>query len=293
MLCNFEATLCPHNLRERTTSVFFQELTRGICNFCKKNHLDFVSTEHFVSEGWETANGGGGGAKRIMWLWGGKTYCRVPLPKPLLKAWESGIGLVGAPFLWGKWQCVDNRGGGTYHKWGCAQPFFLGRVLMLCFPSPEFPPLCLSWRRTNVQRLTCKMVWSFPFILFKKALILRKVVGGKLWKSVKKVWKSAKEWEKSAEMILPFSCCPLVFLWLSLSERGISVALVSFRLSVLSWTWAGASPPLVMLNSQDSSLSSPRQAKDWTGVVRDWHMLSGYGTAKRPSSDTFHIEGYL
>ena len=44
----------------------------------------------------------------------------------------------------------------------------------------------------------------------------------KFWKTLKKcenVWKIAKKCEKSAETILPFSCCPLVFLWLVLISR--------------------------------------------------------------------------
>ena len=36
-----------------------------------------------------------------------------------------------------------------------------------------------SQRRTNVQQLTCKMVWSFSSLTEKKALILREVLGEK------------------------------------------------------------------------------------------------------------------
>ena len=65
---------------------------------------------------------------------------------------------------------------------------------------------------TDVQN---GLVFVFLFS-FTKALIIRKVLGEMFWKSVKrcgKVWK--KVW-KSAETILPFSCCPLVFLWQAL-----------------------------------------------------------------------------
>ena len=57
---------------------------------------------------------------------------------------------------------------------------------------------------TNVQN---GLVFFFLFSL-KKALILRNVLGGNFWKSVEKC---QKVW-KSAETILPVSCCPLVFL---------------------------------------------------------------------------------
>ena len=72
-------------------------------------------------------------------------------------------------------------------------------------------------RRTNVQQLTCNIDLScsfyyifFSFILLElKPFVLKgKVLGEKLWKSVKIV----KKYENS-ETILPFSCCPLVFLW--------------------------------------------------------------------------------
>ena len=58
------------------------------------------------------------------------------------------------------------------------------------------------------------MVWSFSFYsLLTNALILRKVLGDKVWKKCEKCRKCEKVW-KSAEAILPFSCCPLAFLWL-------------------------------------------------------------------------------
>ena len=61
-----------------------------------------------------------------------------------------------------------------------------------------------------MQQLTCKMVWSFSFYsLFKKDLNFKRNPGGEILKKCeKKLWKSVK----SAKKILPFSCCPLVFL---------------------------------------------------------------------------------
>ena len=67
-------------------------------------------------------------------------------------------------------------------------------------------------RRTNVQQLTCNIDLScsfknifFSFVLLElKALVLKgKALGEKFWKSV-----------KNSETILPFSCCPLIFLWI-------------------------------------------------------------------------------
>ena len=56
-----------------------------------------------------------------------------------------------------------------------------------------------------MQQLTCKMVWYFSFYSLKKGLNFKKSPGGKNSEKCEKVW-------KSAETILPFSCCPLVFL---------------------------------------------------------------------------------
>ena len=76
-------------------------------------------------------------------------------------------------------------------------------------------------RRTNVQQLTCKidlsnsfyyLFFSFVLIELKPFVLKGKVLGEKFWKSAKKcqkVWKIVKNYET----ILPFSCCPLVFLW--------------------------------------------------------------------------------
>ena len=59
-----------------------------------------------------------------------------------------------------------------------------------------------------MQQLTCKMVWSFSFYYLQKGLNFKKNPGGKILKNPKKCGKV----RKSAEMILPFSCCHLVFL---------------------------------------------------------------------------------
>ena len=65
-----------------------------------------------------------------------------------------------------------------------------------------------------MQQLTCNidlacyfyfLFFSFVLIELNPFVLKEKVVGEKFWKSVKKCEKS--------EMILPFSCCPLVFLW--------------------------------------------------------------------------------
>ena len=52
-----------------------------------------------------------------------------------------------------------------------------------------------------MQQLTCKMVWSFSFYA-QKRLNFKKSPGGIILIMC----------GKSAETILPFSCCPLVFL---------------------------------------------------------------------------------
>ena len=68
-----------------------------------------------------------------------------------------------------------------------------------------------------MQQLTCKidlsnsfyyLFFSFVLIELKPFVLKGKVPGKILGKSVKKVRKSAKNYET----ILPFSCCPLVFL---------------------------------------------------------------------------------
>ena len=58
---------------------------------------------------------------------------------------------------------------------------------------------------TNVQN---GLVFVFLFS-FKKALILRNVLGN----NSEKVWNGVEKCEKVWKTILPFSCCPLVFLW--------------------------------------------------------------------------------
>ena len=50
------------------------------------------------------------GPKSIMRFCGERTYYRVHLPKPHLEALKSGIGLVGAHFLWERCQGVDTWG---------------------------------------------------------------------------------------------------------------------------------------------------------------------------------------
>ena len=73
-------------------------------------------------------------------------------------------------------------------------------------------------RRTNVQQLTCKIDSSnsfyYLFLLFyypwaKTLCFEGESPGGKILKKCQKVLKSAKNYET----VLPFSCCPLVFLW--------------------------------------------------------------------------------
>ena len=74
-------------------------------------------------------------------------------------------------------------------------------------------------RRTNVKQLTCKCnirssnyfyYLFFSSVLFElKPFVSKGKVLGKNSEKVWKVWKSVK----NSETILPFSCCPLVFLW--------------------------------------------------------------------------------
>ena len=75
----------------------------------------------------------------------------------------------------------------------------------------------LTRRRTNVQLLTCNidLSCSFYYLFFSFVLIelepfalKRKVLGGKVLKKCEK--KCGKVWKF---LILPFSCCPLVFPW--------------------------------------------------------------------------------
>ena len=93
--------------------------------------------------------------------------------------------------------------------------------------APDLLLVVLFRRRTNVQQLTCNIDLSrsfyylfFSFALLELALALcfeGESPGGKIMKKCEKFWKSVKNYE----MILPFSCCPLVFpwLWLALSLR--------------------------------------------------------------------------
>ena len=87
------------------------------------------------------------GGKTYRAILGGETYHKVPPPKPVLEASESGICLVCARFL-RRMTLREQRGGGrgeSYHKGGGVQNRFRGGVLWYVFPSPEFPaPLFFS-----------------------------------------------------------------------------------------------------------------------------------------------------
>ena len=103
-------------------------------------------------------------------------------------------------------------------------------------------------RRTNVQQLTCNVDLSSSFFLsfllfsslWAKALCFEgEVLGEKFWKSVKKCEKVRKS-VKYYETILPFSCCPLVFLWFWSEywfEFGLNFGLNLVRFFV--WIWSG------------------------------------------------------
>ena len=126
------------------------------------------------------------------------------------------------------------------------------------------PRLCQ--RRANVQQLTCKMVWSFSFY----SLLFSFIIFSSLWaktvvkplNSEKKSWRknsenSEKVWKcvekcqnvwKSAETILPFSCCPLVFLCLWCNFWSLGLCNLSSSLGTLTWimgkwkSWTSCSP---------------------------------------------------
>ena len=53
----------------------------------------------FALEKYWAAAEGGQNVSRELGGGGGKTYCRVCSPKPLLEASEIGVGLVGASFF--------------------------------------------------------------------------------------------------------------------------------------------------------------------------------------------------
>ena len=59
---------------------------------------------------------------------------------------------------------------------------------------------------------------------------------GKVLKKCEKVWKSARKCE-NAETILPFSCCPLVFLWLLISGTSPLSSGVRKRVVFKGWFW--------------------------------------------------------
>ena len=77
-------------------------------------------------------------------------------------------------------------------------------------------------RRTNVQQLTCNIDLSssfyylfFSFVLLElKPFVLKGKVPGKNYEKVPKSVKKCERSVKSYETVLPFSCCPLVFLWI-------------------------------------------------------------------------------
>ena len=83
----------------------------------------------------------------------------------------------------------------------------------------------IFWRRINVQQLTCKMVWSFLFCLFRKGLNFKRNPGGK---SVKKCGKVRKKCVKVPKRFALYSCCPFVFLWIlhSLYRKYVLVEII-------------------------------------------------------------------
>ena len=73
--------------------------------------------------------------------WGQQCYRAHP-PKPFLETSKSGIGLVSAHFLQGKWQGEDKNGGGAkrYQRWvgGCPKQILEREIVCYVFPSPEW-----------------------------------------------------------------------------------------------------------------------------------------------------------
>ena len=84
---------------------------------------------------------------------------------------------------------------------------------MSCAIGKSIPNVCVIIFAPHIRRRqTCnnkraKWFGCFLFLCSLKGLILKKSPG---WKILKKCGKVRKVW-KSAETILPFSCCPLVF----------------------------------------------------------------------------------
>ena len=99
-----------------------------------------------------------------------------------------------------------------------------GQILILKCTTPSDlaqlgPWALLNRRRTNVQQLTCNidlscsfyyLFLSFVLIELTPFVLKGKVLGEKVRKSAKNAPKSAK----NSETILPFSSCPLFFLWI-------------------------------------------------------------------------------
>ena len=112
----------------------------------------------------------------------------------------------------------------------------------------RFRVLFVSEEDRNAQQLTCKMVWPFSFyyLLFSfrlfelkeqsNFLILRKSPGGKTLKKCENMCekKVPKHVKKKCRTILPFSCCPLVILWLFSSDYRRVFKTRDLELSILS-----------------------------------------------------------
>ena len=101
-------------------------------------------------------------------------YYRARPPKLVLEGSESGIGLCPFPLrkMTGREQTGgEQRGGGTYHKWGGSKTVFGEGFLWYVPPTPEFStPLCFSldkarrpakfWNGTNIGQNLSRL--SFP-----------------------------------------------------------------------------------------------------------------------------------
>ena len=141
--------------------------------------------------------------------------------------WGYGIAIFRAlnfqipePEIWHKslllWNFRDSPG-----KFGLWKIYF-GLWKMAGFVSPYEP---LYYRRRDKRATTVQhrfvLFFLLSFLLFcspwAKALCFEgERPGGKIRKMCEKLWKSVK----NSETILPFSCCPLVFLW-GLPVHGI------------------------------------------------------------------------
>ena len=153
----------------------------------------------------------------------GKFYAYSPW-KSLLNAYIiNRVALQGVSQL----QCRESRytatlsflaggqGRNSRNSWALC-----GRLANGYFGNGYFEFQCeerLIRRRTNVQQLTCNIDLSrsfyylfFSFVLLElKPFVLKgRVLEEKFLKKCEKVRKSVK----NSETILPFSCCPLIFL---------------------------------------------------------------------------------